>query len=490
MALARANFAIQDEDGNIINGASIEVRRESDNTLVSVYSDVNGTVPLGNPYVAASGENAGFYAETETYKITATHASIGTLTWRYQTVLNLDGLEVDLSSPGPIGGTTPSTGAFTELTISSGGTITFGSSDAIFTHVSGGKVKLSSSASGVNAGFELICTDAGAASGPWLTLYRDSASPAISDVFGAIGWAGRTSTAARVFYGNIYMIATNVTNGAHAATMIFGVSTAGAVTDELGLNAAQLYPVTDAGLTLGIADTNEFGQLYLTSGGAVRWDNSQALIQGFAGSMTFAAGTAAQFIFTTGTMTFSTVAAGDVAAFRISSSVAGVHAGIGWQDNGATKWYITKNTSNQLEFYDFAGSKPHLLFTTGTVLTGRALFYQPFGYQTGAGVGGTVTQATSKSTGVTLNAATGAITLHNESLTTGQSRTFTMTNSTIAATDTVSLSIKSGATANTYHVDVRAVTAGACDIQIHNYSAGTVAEAVVINFNVIKGAAT
>src|SRR6185369_12062510 len=55
------------------------------------------------------------------------------------------------------------------------------------------------------------------------------------------------------------------------------------------------------------------------------------------------------------------------------------------------------------------------------------------GYETGAG--GTVSQSTSKSTGVTLNKITGQITLNGAALAAGGIVSFVLTNSTIAATD-------------------------------------------------------
>jgi hypothetical protein len=69
MALARCNFAVL-AAGNgdvlrLLHGATITVRIEGvvGNPLLSVpYSDRAGTVSLGNPYVAADGANAGFYA--------------------------------------------------------------------------------------------------------------------------------------------------------------------------------------------------------------------------------------------------------------------------------------------------------------------------------------------------------------------------------------------------------------------------------------------
>ena len=108
------------------------------------------------------------------------------------------------------------------------------------------------------------------------------------------------------------------------------------------------------------------------------------------------------------------------------------------------------------------------------------------GYSTGTG--GTVTQATSKSTGVTLNKRCGQITMNNAALSAAAEVSFTFTNSVIAATDVVYVCISSGATAGAYNVQVDAVAAGSCRISVGNMSAGPLSEAIVLNFVVIKGA--
>lgn len=106
------------------------------------------------------------------------------------------------------------------------------------------------------------------------------------------------------------------------------------------------------------------------------------------------------------------------------------------------------------------------------------------GYGTGAG--STVTQATSKSTGVTLNNVCGSITMHAASLAANSVVSFTLTNSNIAATDVVNVIIKSGATADSYIVNAESPGAGTCKIVLRNMTAGALAEAVVITFIVFK----
>jgi len=112
-------------------------------------------------------------------------------------------------------------------------------------------------------------------------------------------------------------------------------------------------------------------------------------------------------------------------------------------------------------------------------------FGAKFGY--GTGVGGTVTQATSKATGVTLNKVCGAITMNAESLAGGAEAAFTLTNSEIAVDDVVVVNIKSGPAANTsYMIGIATVAAGSCDIVLTNLTAGALAETIVLNFAVIK----
>jgi hypothetical protein len=109
------------------------------------------------------------------------------------------------------------------------------------------------------------------------------------------------------------------------------------------------------------------------------------------------------------------------------------------------------------------------------------------GYAAGIGEGGAVTQATSKSTGVTLNKKCGKITLHNASLVAGAVVSFTLTNSTVGVNDVIALNHSSAGTFGAYQLSARA-GAGATTIAVGNATTGTLAEAIVLTFVVIKGA--
>jgi hypothetical protein len=105
------------------------------------------------------------------------------------------------------------------------------------------------------------------------------------------------------------------------------------------------------------------------------------------------------------------------------------------------------------------------------------------------GAGGTVTQATDKTTGVTLNTRTGEITLEpTASIAAGAVASFTLTSSVIAAADVIHVQRKSGGTAASYRVWCDSVAAGSCVICVENRTGGALAEAVVLSFRVLAGA--
>ena len=145
-----------------------------------------------------------------------------------------------------------------------------------------------------------------------------------------------------------------------------------------------------------------------------------------------------------------------------------------------------------------------------------SLFEISAGKLAGPTTGGTVTQATNKTTGVTLNTESGQITMNNAQLNAGVEVTFTVTNdkiaatdcvvvnhgtggtagsylvgvSEIAATDVVVVNHGSAGTAGSYLVGVSAIAAGSFGITVTNVSAGSLSEAIVINFVALKGASS
>jgi hypothetical protein len=107
----------------------------------------------------------------------------------------------------------------------------------------------------------------------------------------------------------------------------------------------------------------------------------------------------------------------------------------------------------------------------------------PLGYDTGAG--GTVTQATSKATGVALNKICGKITMNAAALAAGTIVSFVLTNSFIAAGDVLILNHVAGGTPGSYSLNARC-GAGSATIDVRNNTAGSLGEAIEIAFVLIK----
>ena len=107
------------------------------------------------------------------------------------------------------------------------------------------------------------------------------------------------------------------------------------------------------------------------------------------------------------------------------------------------------------------------------------------GYATGAG--GTVTQSTDKTTGVTLSKMTGVITLNNASLADATNVQFTVTNTLIEAGDFVVVNHISGGTLGVYAVHAHSVAAGSFKITVRNQSGGALGEALAIRVGIFKG---
>ena len=119
-----------------------------------------------------------------------------------------------------------------------------------------------------------------------------------------------------------------------------------------------------------------------------------------------------------------------------------------------------------------------------------SLFDVTAGSLVGPTTGGTVTQATDKSTGVTLNTESGQITMNNAALAAAAEVSFTVTNSKIAATDVVVVNHGSAGTAGSYLVNANTIAAGSFAVTVSNVSAGSLSEAIVINFVALKGASS
>lgn len=123
--------------------------------------------------------------------------------------------------------------------------------------------------------------------------------------------------------------------------------------------------------------------------------------------------------------------------------------------------------------------------TVGTYLSNVKVNSGTMGYDTGAG--GTVTQATSNTTAVTINKACGTIVTNNSGYAgLGAITSFTVNNSTVAATDSIVIQRASGGTNAVYIIFVDSVGAGSFVVCVQNTSASTLNEALTLSFVIIK----
>lgn len=109
------------------------------------------------------------------------------------------------------------------------------------------------------------------------------------------------------------------------------------------------------------------------------------------------------------------------------------------------------------------------------------------GYATGAG--SSVTQITSRTTGVTVTGVSGTITTDTSSLAAEGTAKFTVTNTSVAIGDIVIVSQQSGSDSGGTIVSVTTVAAGSFQVSVYNgnVAAGTAETgAIIINFAVIK----
>lgn len=176
---------------------------------------------------------------------------------------------------------------------------------------------------------------------------------------------------------------------------------------------------------------------------------------------------------------------GTEAAVNATASAANSQPGFRAQ-NDARSWLIFNDgaTSDNLNFRDETAAASRYQIDT----SGRFLGFAPLGgIGYGTGAGGTVSQGSGsgKATAVELNKVTGLITMDGAVLNAGVIVSFTLTNSVIAATDTLILQHQSGGTVGAYTLSAQA-GAGSAVINVRNATAGNLTEAPVIRFTVIK----
>jgi trimeric autotransporter adhesin len=453
------NFSIAGSTGLTASGVSFNGTSDVALSLTGTLSPANGGTGVnnGSNTLTLAGNVTFAGAFTQTFTATAnssvtlptsgtlaTLAGVETLTNKTITSPAISGGTINNTG---IGGTTPAAGAFTSLAatnasfanvVTVNGTTTNGQSvNYLDTTVNNVRWQLANT--GTSVVFNLNAfTSAGA--------FIDSPL-SIANASGGTVTIGGVSTRPAIFTGtlNVASTAASTTSSTGALTVNGGLGVAGA--GNFGGNITQGTGTAGSILRIngnsGVA--NQGAALYFQAAGSTRSGigNEAGLISG-------------------GT---------DTDGLLITANGFGIRANVKFASGTYSGTTFTENFS---------------ILTTGALATNgtiRSANTGGIGYA--AGAGGSVTQLTSKSTAVTLNAASGAITMNAASLAANTTVQFTFNNTSIAATDVVILN-QNFAASSGYNIWVYEVGAGYVNIAVRNVTAGALADAVKINFAVIK----
>jgi hypothetical protein len=187
--------------------------------------------------------------------------------------------------------------------------------------------------------------------------------------------------------------------------------------------------------------------------------------------------------------------AGDVdLTWNKTTNVLGIAGDVLLSDGGTfttTLQTITATAARTISFPDatgtvalVAGSSGQLIYNNAGAYAGGPLFSLATG-TLGYNAGGTVTQATNKSTAVTLNGASGRITMNGAALAADTTVSFTLNNSSITSSDLLILNHTGVGASGSYLLNA-VPAAGSAAINVRNVTAGSLSEAIVIGFAVIK----
>lgn len=589
---------VQDSSGNAQASPSIEVRKESDNSLASLFTDRNGATPTsGNPFTGNSDGTFRFYAEgiDQGYKITATSAA-GTQTLRnvaVGTAGELDATEriFDVRDYGAKvdGATDDSTAVVSAVAAAAAvhGTVFFPSGTTvckvlvqdliglkirgagsgstflqppatnqtcidIFSNLFSGavqsidirdlKVQNVSGASGIgirinNALYCNLTNVAITSAGQGLVIQGSGGAATVLNcqIIGypalRIGIGGTVTNSGNYGFVNctfsaqggsaeavniqddslgigFYACYFQSNGGAHTATIKIDGPTPTSPPTPVGTvsfvdcHGESNYNSTNTAADFEIGATNKAGTVnilggnFFGGGDGVNYERDWVRVVS-AVSVTILGSVVTKLASTNG---FSRAAirfeSGAPDIYQISNLLASNISGSKFSD--ANGWIPSDSVFS-------AGSGPNggiHIKNSGSVGLGNyadqggggficgsmVSNFNKFGYV--AGAGGTVSQNTDKSTAVTLDRVSGQITTQASALANGANVGFTVNSNFVEANDTVVINRKSGGTASSYLVWVDAVAAGSFHVVIRNVSGGSLSEALVLQFAVLKGTIT
>ncbi len=261
-----------------VNGGSDQARNAVVNLTGAMTNGRNVVVPTANKlYLIKNSTTGGFSTTVKTAAGAGVAVLPGTNRWVY-----CDGTDVvagdsnlqtlSLTALSPATNDTLALGTtalgWSDLFLASGGIINWANGDFTLTHATGmltanGAIVSSGSSVGYTA-FQAISTEAAAAAGPVIDLYRNSASPAANDVLGQAIFNGQNSTPAKKEYADISALIVSPTAAAEGGALQLSTILAGTVAPRAVIGAG-LYTAGATGGDKGVNTIN--ASTYYKDGG-------------------------------------------------------------------------------------------------------------------------------------------------------------------------------------------------------------------------------
>jgi hypothetical protein len=220
MAQYLAPEQLENSSGVPLNGGKKHVYQVATTTPLALFSDESLSTPVANPIVAdASGAFAGvFLAETKCKQIVTTSADVTVFTRAVDYTIGVtntiaaDDVSYDNASSGLAAETLQE--AIDEVV-----------------DLQGTSQSWTSSADGPIA--TGTSTNTGAAAGPLVEMYRNSASPANSDVIGGMRLTAKNASGTKTTMAEVHGVITDTTNASEDAKVVVQTVVAGALADRV-----------------------------------------------------------------------------------------------------------------------------------------------------------------------------------------------------------------------------------------------------------------